>query len=30
MKKIYLFQQDKLADVLTEDMQKMGVTVEYC
>ena len=30
MKKIYLFQQDKLADVLTEDMQKIGVSVEYC
>jgi len=30
MKKIYLFQQDKLPDALTEDMQKNGVTVEYC
>ena len=30
MKKIYLFQQDKLADVLTENMKKIGVTVEYC
>ena len=30
MKKIYLFQQDKLSDVLTEDMQNNGVTVEYC
>ena len=30
MKKIYLFQQDQLADVLMEDMQKIGVTVEYC
>mgnify|MGYP006223915299 FL=1 len=30
MKKIYLFQQDKLTDVLTKDIQKMGVTVEYC
>ena len=30
MKKIYLFQQDKLPDALTGDMQKNGVTVEYC
>ncbi len=30
MKKIYLFEQDKLPDALTEDMQKNGVTVEYC
>ena len=30
MKKIYLFQQDKLPDALTEDMQNNGVTVEYC
>ena len=30
MKKIYLFQQDKLSDVLTEEIQNKGVTVEYC
>ena len=30
MKKIYLFQRDKLPDALTEDMQNSGVTVEYC
>ncbi len=30
MKKIYLFQQDKLPYALTEDMQTNGVTVEYC
>ena len=30
MKKIYLFRQDKLADVLTEGIHNMGVTVEYC
>ena len=30
MKKIYLFQQDKLPDALTEDMKSNGVTVEYC
>ena len=30
MKKIYLFRQDKLADVLTEGMRNIGVTVEYC
>ena len=29
MKKIYLFQQDKLPHALTEDMQTNGVTVEY-
>lgn len=30
MKKIYLFRQDKLADVLTEGMRNIGVTAEYC
>ena len=30
MKKIYLFQQDKLADVLTEEMGNKGLTIEYC
>ena len=30
MKKIYLFRQDELSDVLTESMHNMGVTVEYC
>ena len=30
MKKIYLFRQDKLSDVLTEGMHNIGVTVEYC
>ena len=30
MKKIYLFQQDKLSDALTVDMKNNGVTVEYC
>ena len=30
MKKIYLFQQDKLPDVLTKDIRNNGVTVEYC
>ena len=29
MKKIYLFRQDELSDVLTEGIQKLGVTVEY-
>ena len=29
MKKIYLFRQDELSDVLTEGMLNMGVTVEY-
>ena len=30
MKKVYLFQQDKLSDVITENMEKKGLTVEYC
>ena len=30
MQKIYLFQQDKLSDVLTENMKNRGLTVEYC
>ena len=30
MTEIYLFNQDKLSDVLTEDIQKKGVRVEYC
>ncbi len=30
MKKIYLFQQDKLPYALTEEMQTNGVTVKYC
>tara|TARA_B100000287_G_scaffold332879_1_gene317951 strand:- start:919 stop:1863 length:945 start_codon:yes stop_codon:yes gene_type:complete len=30
MKKIYLFQQDKLSDALTKDMKNKGITVEYC
>ena len=30
MEKIYLFQQDKLSDVLREHIQNKGVTVEYC
>ncbi len=30
MQKIYLFRQDKLADVLTAGMHNIGVTVEYC
>ncbi len=30
MKKIYMFRQDKLSDVSTEGMRKIGVTVEYC
>ena len=29
MKKIYMFRQDKLSDVLTESMNNIGVTVEY-
>ena len=29
MKKIYLFKQDELSDVLTEGIHKLGVTVEY-
>ena len=30
MRKVYLFQQDKLSDVLTENMKNRGLTVEYC
>ena len=30
MKKIYLFRQDELSDVLTEDVHNMGVTIGYC
>ena len=30
MKKIYMFRQDKLSDVLTEGLRNIGVTVEYC
>jgi NhaP-type Na+/H+ and K+/H+ antiporter len=30
MQKVYLFQQDKLSDVLTENMKDKGLTVEYC
>ena len=30
MQKVYLFQQDKLSDVLTENMKNKGLTVEYC
>lgn len=30
MKKIYLFQQDKLSYVLTEEMRNKGVAIEYC
>ena len=30
MKKIYLFQQDKLSNPSIEDMRTKGVTVEYC
>ena len=30
MRKIYLFRQDELSDVLTEGIHNMGVTVEYC
>ena len=30
MQKLYLLQQDKLSDVLTENIQNKGLTVEYC
>ena len=30
MRKIYLFQQDKLSNVLIESMKNKGLTVEYC
>ena len=30
MKEIYLFEQDKLSDVLTKDINKKGVIVKYC
>ena len=30
MRKIYLFRQDELSDVLTEGIHNIGVTVEYC
>ena len=30
MKKIYLFQQDKLSDLLTEEMRNNGLAIEYC
>ncbi len=30
MKKIYFFRQDELSDVLIEDMNNMGISVEYC
>ena len=30
MRRIYLFRQDELSDVLTEGIHKLGVTVEYC
>ena len=30
MKKMYLFQQDKLSDVLTEEIRNKGLTIEYC
>ena len=30
MEKVYLFKQDKLSDVLTENMEDRGLTVEYC
>ena len=30
MKEIYLFEQDKLSDVLTRDINKKGVIVKYC
>ena len=30
MREVYLFQQDKLSDVLTENMKNRGLTVEYC
>ena len=30
MKKVYLFQQDKLSDELTEEMRSKGLAIEYC
>ena len=30
MKKMYLFQQDKLPNALTEEMRNKGVAIEYC
>ncbi len=30
MQKVYLFPQDKLSDVLTENMKNRGLMVEYC
>ena len=30
MEKVYLFKKDKLSDVLTENMENKGLTVEYC
>ena len=30
MKKMYLFQQDKLSNALTEEMRNKGVAIEYC
>jgi hypothetical protein len=30
MQKVYLFQQDKLSDLLTENLKTKGFTVEYC
>ena len=30
MKKIYLFQQDKMSDVLTEEMRNKGLAIKYC
>ena len=30
MKKMYIFQQDKLSDVLTEEMRNKGLAIEYC
>ena len=30
MQKVYLFQQDKLSNLLTENIKNKGLTVEYC
>ncbi len=30
MEKVYLFKQDKLSDILIENMENKGLTVEYC
>ncbi len=30
MQKVYLFQQDKLSDTLTENIGNQGLTIEYC